>query len=142
MSEQKRFGRGRRRGMHFKPSGGQGPRPSKHQEREAQQARAEAVNDAPITGERVFEPQRYSKEIERSENVAAGLPPEGTPAASGDTEAPHKGDYRQPHMETPAEVQEEFEPVQLQEKPRNLLEAIKNVAVKAIHRVKRLIRPV
>jgi ribonuclease G len=128
--------------MHFKPSG-HGPKPTKHQEREAQQARAEAVNEnVPITGERLFEPQRYAREIERSENVAAGLPPEGTPAASGDTEAPHKGDYRQPHMETPAEVQEEFEPVQLQEKPRNLLEAIKNVAVKAIHRVKRLIRPV
>src|SRR6185503_12352561 len=141
MSEQRRFGR-RRRGMHFKPSG-HGPKPTKHQEREAQQARAEAVNEnVPITGERLFEPQRYAREIERSENVAAGLPPEGTPAASGDTEAPHKGDYRQPHLETPAEVQEEFEPVQLQEKPRNLLEAIKNDAVKAIHRVKRLIRPV
>jgi ribonuclease G len=97
----------------------------------------------PITGERLFEPQRYSREIERAENVAAGLPAEGAPAShTGDTEALHKGDFRQPHMETPAEVQEEYEPVEIQEKPRNLLEAIKNVAVKAIHRVKRLIRPV
>ena len=39
MSDQRRFGR-RRRGMHFKPSG-HGPKISKHQEREAQQARAE-----------------------------------------------------------------------------------------------------
>ena len=72
MSEQKRFGR-RRRGMHFKPSN-QGPKPTKQQERDAQQARAEVVNEnVPITGERLFEPQRYAREIERSENVAAGL---------------------------------------------------------------------
>ncbi|HEU0009380.1 MAG TPA: Rne/Rng family ribonuclease [Verrucomicrobiae bacterium] len=142
MSEPRRFGR-RRRGMHFKPTG-HGPKPTKHQEREAQQARAEAVNEnVPITGERLFEPQRYAREIERAENVAAGLPAEGAPAPhTGDTEALHKGDFRQPHLDTPAEVQEEFAPVQIQEKARNLLEAIKNVAVKAIHKVKRLIRPV
>jgi len=129
--------------MHFKPTG-HGPKPTKHQEREAQQARAEAVNEnVPITGERLFEPQRYAREIERAENVAAGLPAEGAPAPhTGDTEALHKGDFRQPHLDTPAEVQEEFAPVQIQEKARNLLEAIKNVAVKAIHKVKRLIRPV
>lgn len=127
--------------MHFKPSG-QGPRPSKQQEREAQQARAEAVNDAPITGERVFEPQRYSKEIERSENVAAGLPPEGVPAETAGDETQHKGDFRQPHLDTPAEVEEEFAPVEIPEKPKNLLEAIKNVAAKAINKVKKLIRPV
>ncbi len=142
MSEQKRFGRGRRRGMHFKPSG-QGPRPSKNEEREAQQARAEAVNDQPITGERVFEPQRYARDIERSENVAAGLPPEGAPGAAdtGDQQE-HKGDFRQPHLDTPAEVQEEFAPVEIREKPKNLLEAIKSVATRAINRVKKLIRPV
>src|SRR6266540_3337302 len=142
MSEPRRYGR-RRRGMHFKPTG-HGPKPTKHQEREAQQARAEAVNEnVPITGERLFEPQRYAREIERAENVAAGLPAEGAPAPhTGDTEALHKGGFRQPHLDTPAEVQEEFAPVQIQEKARNLLEAIKNVAVKAIHKVKRLIRPV
>jgi ribonuclease G len=129
--------------MHFKPTG-HGPKPTKHQEREAQQARAEAVNEhVPITGERLFEPQRYARDIERAENVAAGLPAEGAPTPhTGDTEALHKGDFRQPHLDTPAEVTEEYAPVQIQEKPRNLLEAIKNVAVKAIHRVKRLIRPV
>ena len=60
MSDQRRFGR-RRRGMHFKPSGG--PKPSKGQEREAQQARAEAIgDDQPITGERLFEPQRHARQ--------------------------------------------------------------------------------
>src|SRR5881628_337552 len=117
MSEPRRFGR-RRRGMHFKPSG-HGPKPTKHQEREAQQARAEAVNEnVPITGERLFEPQRYAREIERSENVAAGLPPEGAPAAaSGAAEGQDKRDFRQPHLDTPAEVAEEFAPVEIPEKP-------------------------
>lgn len=78
MSEGKRFGR-RRRGMHFKPTGA-GQKPGKHLEREAQQARAEVVNEnVPITGEAVYERSRYQKEIERAENVAAGLPPEGAP---------------------------------------------------------------
>src|SRR6185503_13239805 len=142
MSEQRRFGR-RRRGMHFKPSG-HGPKPTKHQEREAQQARAEAVNEnVPITGERLFEPQRYAREIERSENVAAGLPPEGAPAdPAGDDHTQEKRDFRQPHLDTPAHVEEEFAPVEIQEKPRNLLEAIKNVATKAIQHVRKLIRPV
>src|SRR5262245_49511046 len=127
MSEQRRFGR-RRRGMHFRPTGG--PKPPKHQEREAQQARAEAVgDDQPITGERVFEPQRHAREIERAENVAAGLPPEGAPA-SPESEGDHRRDFRQPHLDTPAEVKEEFAPVRIEEKPKNLLEAIKNTATK------------
>src|SRR6185503_6201697 len=96
-----------------------------------------------ITGERVFEPQRYSKEIERSENVAAGLPPEGVPAASSaEGETQQRGDFRQPHLDTPAEVEEEFAPVEIQEKPKKLHEAIKSVAVKAINKVQRLIKPV
>src|SRR5437868_11514488 len=106
MSEQKRFGR-RRRGMHFKPSHS-GPKPSKQQERDAQQARAEAVNEnVPITGERLFEPQRYSRDIDRSENIAAGLPPEGTAEQPREDSGSEKRDFRQPHLETPAQVEEE-----------------------------------
>src|SRR5216117_300478 len=100
MSDPRRFGR-RRRGMHFKPSGS-GPKPGKHQEREAQQARAEAVSDkASSTPEPVYERSRYQKEIERAENVAAGLPPEGAPQPqTGDTETERraKGDFREPHL--------------------------------------------
>ena len=127
--------------MHFRPSGG-GPKAPKHQERDAQQARAEVVGDnQPITGERLFEPQRHAKEIERAENIAAGLPPEGLPAEPA-AEGEDKGGFRQPHLDTPAEVKEEFAPVHIAEKPKNLLEAIKNTATKVIARVKQLIRPV
>ena len=144
MSEQKKFGRRRRGGMHFKPSGG-GPKPGKQQERDAQQARAGATADqSSVVDEQLFERQRYAKEIERAENVAAGLPPEGAPGEQ-EPEGPQaqKGDYREPNLETPAEVEEEeFQPVTVEEKPRNLIEAFKQTATKLIKRVVRLIRPV
>ena len=144
MSEQKRFGRRRRGGMHFRPSGG-GPKPGKQQEREAQQARADAIGDKPsVTDEAVYERSRYQKEIERAENVAAGLPPEGVPhVPTGETEIRARGDFRQPHLDTPAEVREEtYQPVPVEEKPKNLVEAIKATAVRVIKKVQRLIRPV
>ena len=94
--------------------------------------------------ERVFEPPRHAREIDRAENIAAGLPPEGLPPeANPGGETDTRRDYRQPNLDTPEEVQEEqYAPVELEEKPRNLLEAIKNTATKVMDRVKRLIRPV
>ena len=142
MSEQKRFGRRRRGGMHFRPSGN---KPGKNQEREAQQARAQAVGDnTQVTGEPLFERSRYQKEIERAENVAAGLPPEGAPEVhTGDTEVQAKRDFREPHLDTPAEVKEEtYTPVHVEEKPKTILEAIKQTAAKVIKKVQKLIRPV
>src|SRR5436190_7627992 len=142
MSEQKRFGRRRRGGMHFRPSGS-GPKPEKHHEREAQQARAAAVGEtSPVTPEPLFERSRYQKEIERAENVAAGLPPEGAPAPPASDSATQKGDFRQPHLDTPTEVKEEDEPVPVEDaKPKGLLDAIKSTATKIIQKVHRLIKP-
>ena len=144
MSEQKRYGGRRRGGMHFKPSGG-GPKPGKQQDREAQQARASATGDqSSVVDEQLFERQRYAKEIERAENVAAGLPPEGAPVEQEpDGQPVQKGDYREPNLETPAEVvEEEFQPVTVEDKPKNMIEALKQTATKLIKRVVRLIRPV
>src|SRR5262245_3829611 len=143
MNDAKNFGRRRRGGMRFRPSG-----PSKfgkHQEREAHQARAEAVGErSPAAPEPIYERSRYQKEIERAENIAAGLPPEGTPPApTGDTEARTRGDFREPHLDTPAEVTEEtYTPVPVEEKPKTLLEAIKSTAHKVIKKVQKLISPV
>ena len=148
MSEQKNFSRRRRGGMRFRPSGGGGgaPKPAnKSQDRDAQQARADAVGDKPaLSGEPLFERSRYQKEIERAENVAAGLPPEGVPTdTSEDGEAPGNRQFREPHLETPAEVAEElYTPVHVAEKPKTLFEAIKATAAKVIKKVQRLIRPV
>ncbi len=148
MSEQKNFGRRRRGGMRFRPSGGGGgaPKPAnKSQDRDAQQARADVVGEKPaLSGEPLFERSRYQKEIERAENVAAGLPPEGVPTdTTEDGEGPGNRQFREPHLETPAEVAEElYTPVHVAEKPKTLFEAIKATAAKVIKKVQRLIRPV
>ena len=53
-------------------------KPGKQDERDAQKARADAVAGQPSgASDPVYERSRYQKEIERAENVAAGLPPEG-----------------------------------------------------------------
>ena len=69
----------RRRGMRFKPKGGLGQAQQKT-DREAVEARAEVVSEQG-GNERVFE-KRHQHEIERAENIAAGLPPEGKPEAA------------------------------------------------------------
>ncbi len=131
----------RRRGMRFKPKGGLGPNPQKN-DRDATQARAEVVAEQG-GDERLFE-KRHAQEIERAENIAAGLPPQGAPPepkATHQHEAVKK-DFREPHLETPAEVQEEkFAPVPIKEQPKGLVESIKSAASNLVKKVQRLIRP-
>src|SRR5260370_41183730 len=105
------FSRRRRGGMCFRPTGGLGyvqQRPA----RAALQARAEVVGDQ-APQDKVYE-RRHAQEIERSENIAAGLPAEGAPRETRETPPEvNKREFREPNLETPAEVQEEknFEPV-------------------------------
>src|SRR5580658_1695851 len=136
-----RFSRRRRGGMRFRPKGGLGNQPLK-QDRDATQARAEVISEQG-GNERVFE-KRHTQEIERAENIAAGLPPEEAPAAAETTvDSPAKGEFREPHLETPPQVQEEkeFQPVTIQQKPKGLLDSIKNAATTLVKKVQRLIRP-
>jgi ribonuclease G len=130
----------RRRGMRFRPKGGLGQSPQKT-DREAIQARAEVVSEQG-GAERVFE-KRHAHEIERAENLAAGLPPQGTPETAEPPPAPDKKDFRAPHHDTPAPVAEEkpFAPVALPERPRGVLDAIKLAATSLVKKVQRLIRP-
>jgi len=130
----------RRRGMRFRPSGGMGQGPQKN-DREATQARAEVVAETAGGQDRLFE-KRHQSEIERAENVAAGLPPEGVPAAAPKREH-GKGEYREPNLGTPAIVEEEkaFEPVKIKEQPKGLVETIKVAASNLVKKVQRLIRP-
>jgi ribonuclease G len=135
----KNFSR-RRRGMHFRPKGGFGQAPPKS-DREASQARADVVSEQG-GADRLFE-KRHAHEIERAENVAAGLPPQGVP----ETETPEPGvakkEFREPHLDTPAQVEEEkpFEPVAIKESPKGILDTIKVAATNLVKRVQRLIRP-
>jgi ribonuclease G len=135
----------RRGGQRFRPSGaakGQSFRP----EPAAAEARAEALGDKPAE-ELIFNSRRHEKEIQRAENRAAGLPEDTQPAPEPAAAAPpdHKHDFREPHPDTPAQVQEEgpeFQPVELSAQTQGLVESLKAAAGKVIKRVQRLIRPV
>ncbi|HLX94537.1 MAG TPA: Rne/Rng family ribonuclease [Verrucomicrobiae bacterium] len=130
----------RRRGLRFRPKGGMGQTPPKT-DREAIQARAEVVSEQG-GAERVFE-KRHAHEIERAENVAAGLPPQGTPERVEPAAGPDKRDFRAPRLDTPEQVEEEkpFEPVALPEQSRGVLDAIKQAATNLVKKVQRFIRP-
>ena len=126
--------------MHFRPKGGLGHL-SQKQDREATQARAEVVSEQG-GNERVFE-KRHTQEIERAENLAAGLPAEDVSAPETPANIPEKKEFREPHIETPPQVQEEkeFQPVAIKEQSRGILDSIKNVATTLVKKVQRLIRP-
>src|SRR5712691_8314929 len=145
MSE-RNFSRRRRGGMRFRPAGGlhqqQNPR---RQERAALEARAEATGDKP-TKEGIYDRSRYQKEIDRSENIAAGLPPEGAPKTQESATEGEAGkrQFREPHLDTPAEVKEEtFQPVPVSEPaPQGIVQSIKAAANKVMKKVHRMIKPV
>src|SRR6266550_1625835 len=89
----------RRRGMRFKPKGGLGQAQQKT-DRDAVEARAEVVSEQG-GNERVFE-KRHQHEIERAENIAAGLPPDAkTETATAHAEHAHSHEPK-PASETPA----------------------------------------
>ncbi len=145
MSDNRNFGRRRRGGQRFRPSGGLHQQP-KH-DSAARDARAAVVGEK--TGdEHVFADARHENEIQRAENVAAGLPPEGTPgqAAEGAEEGKDRH-FREPRADAAnATAAEEtgggHVPVPLEDKPEpGLIGALKHHAQKIIKKVVRLIRP-
>ena len=125
----------RRRGMRFKPKGGLNPAHQKP-DREAVEARADVVSEQGGS-DRLFE-KRHVHEIERAENLAAGLPPEGA-----HTPAPESAESAKVNeASAPAPVAEEkFQPVKITEQPKGLIETIKNAASNIVKKVQRLIRP-
>ena len=130
----------RRRGMHFRPKGGLG-QAIQRPDSEAVQARADVVSEQGGM-ERVFE-KHHSHEIERAENMAAGLPPQGAPENAGPNAGADKKDFRAPHLAPPAQVGEEksFEPVELPEQSKGVLDTFKIAATNLVKKVQRLIRP-
>ncbi len=141
MSDNKSFSSRRSRGTHrFRPRGGLNPnmRPDKA----ALDARANVLGEKQ-GGDKVFADNRHEHEIRRAENLAAGLPPEGDAAqqAAELAEADAKqGKFRDPNLETPDEVAEEFEPIPV-EQPKGIVGAIKHAANKVIKQVKKFMQP-
>lgn len=134
------FSRRRRGGMRFRPTGGLG-HTSQKPDREATEARAEVVGGTG-TPEKVYE-RRHAQEIDRAENIAAGLPPEGAPAEPVAAPAEEKAELREPHANVPERVEEEqpFKPVAIPEKPRGIVDSIRVAATNLVKRVQRLIKP-
>ena len=125
----------RRRGMRFKPKGGLGAA-QQQPDREAVEARADVVSEQGGS-DRLFE-KRHVHEIERAENIAAGLPPEGQQAPAVAVE----NGWRQDAPETvAAATQETYEPVKLVEPSKGLIDTLKNAATNIVRKVQRLIRP-
>jgi len=122
----------RRRGMRFKPKGGLGTAQQKT-DRDAVEARQEAVTEQGGT-DRVFE-KRHSTEIERAENIAAGLPPEGEPKHEHTHAAPA------PEVSAAHAAEDAFTPVKIKEQPKGIIETIKDTAANLIKKVQRLVRP-
>ncbi len=137
------FSRRRRGGMRFRPAGGlaQNNKP----DRNALEARAEATGEK--KPDALFERARHDDEIERAENVAAGLPPEGaTPEPAKEERGPQrqrKSDFRRPNPETPEEVNEEekFEPVTIKPAQQGVVQSLKSGVNNIIKRVQRIIKP-
>jgi ribonuclease G len=124
--------------MRFRPTGGLTP--NLPPERASIEARAEAVGgkSAEVS---VFDNARHAREIERSENTAAGLPPE-TPAEQ--PPARSRREYRQPRQEPPVESRTDssYEPVPVADAaPQSFVDTLRAAASKVIQKVQRLIHP-
>src|SRR5439155_25046453 len=105
MSE-KSFSRRRRGGHRFRPSGGMSANVQRT-DRAASEAHAEALGEKP-SEDSVFDRARHEREIQRAENLAAGLPPDAPAVAK----APESGEqrnreFRVPDLASPAEGKEQ-----------------------------------
>lgn len=133
--------------MRFRPSGGMQNHNQKP-DRAATEARAAAVSDKGGE-EAVFARSRHEHEIQRAENIAAGVSPDAPPApapvAEGDgVPGKRSRDFREPHRDVPAEVKEEVETkpeTEAKAEPKGIVEHIKAAAKQVIKKVKTLIKP-
>ncbi len=127
--------------MRFRPPGGLNP--NQRPDRAANEARADALGEKAGGAETIYDKSRHEQEIERAENVAAGLPPQGI-AAPEETHEHSKKDFREPDMKTPAHVEETpYQPVKIAEPPtQGIVDSIRAAATKVIKKVQQLIRPV
>ncbi len=125
--------------MRFRPSGGLG-HTSQKPDREATEARAEVVGGTG-TPEKVYD-RRHAQEIERAENIANGLPPEGSPAEPvSPTEEQIQSVEQTAPTPMPVEKEKPYEPVPIHEKPRGIMDSIRVATSTLVKKVQRLIKP-
>src|SRR5207247_11338507 len=102
MSE-KSFSRRRRGGHRFRPSGGMSANVQRT-DRAASETRAEVLVEKP-SEDSVFDRARHEREIQRAENLAAGLPPAAPAVATAHESCEQrKRECRVPGLAIPADV--------------------------------------
>jgi len=119
--------------MRFRPPGGinQAPKP----DREATEARADVASES--GGQDKVYDRRHAQEIERAENVAAGLPPDGLPqkAEPSQKDSP----VQSPRSAAP---EKPYEPVPIANAaPKRFVEKLRDVADKVIEKVQKIVQP-
>ena len=158
MSERKSSSR-RRGGMRFRPTGGLNKQRNRKGDRAAAKARAVAIGAKEQDDEPVFE-ARHAREIQRAENLAAGVPPDTTDAELKEQleEKQHEGEGKKEKaadkskggrrgnrrgQRSKPEAEEEFSPVPVpDQKPKGIVNSLRVAADNVITKVKRIIRPI
>lgn len=148
MSERK-LSTKRRAGMRFRPSGGLGKQKRKRPHQAAAKARAIAIGKAEPNDDPVFDQSRHAREIQRAENIAAGMPPDaGTQKqesfASKEASKKLRRKRNRPRPKSRKESKEEapFAPVPIQEeRPKGIVGSLRAAADNVISKVKEIIRP-
>lgn len=139
---ERNFSRRRRGGQRFRPSGGLHPHQHHHpprQDRAATDARSEVVKEQNAP-EPVFARGRHENEIERAENIAAGLPAEGLERARAEDEKA-EAPSREGALESVNDTA--FTPVPVVEPSAGtLLGSIKAAASHVMKKVQRFMKPV
>ncbi len=144
MAEKKAFGRGRKRGMSFKPSSSRNRTP----DRTSLKARAN-VDTIETPQDEVYNMRQHENEIVRAENKAHGLPV-GTDLESAKAQRQLNNEtvdgQETSHSESPAqrpESQGEFEMVELPDEPaKSVTEKVQRSAKKFVSKVKGVFRPI
>jgi ribonuclease G len=126
--------------MRFRPSRGLGQGPQQKPDRDATQARAEVVGETVGGQDRVFD-RRHQTEIERAENLAAGLPPEGASAEPVERHERVHIEADTPKKPVVLEKEKSFEPIPVKEQHKGIVETITTMATTLVKKVQRLIRP-
>lgn len=144
MAEKKSFGRGRKRGMSFKPSGGKKRRP----DRTSLKARAN-VETIQTTQDEIYDNRQHRSEIMRAENKAHGLPADtDLDSAKAQRQLTNESadadgvaqDGVAPHGN---QAKAEFAPVELPDEPvGSIKEKVQRGAKKFVSKVKGVFRPI
>jgi ribonuclease G len=125
--------------MRFRPAAGLNTSNPQKKDKDAIEARAEVINEQDAQ-DKVYDRNRHANEIERAENIAAGLPPGGIPDEQKEREESPE-DFA-PESRQPEPPEEAFKPIPVADRPEGIVDHIRIAANNVIKSVKRLIRPV